>query len=48
METEITMIIIYQWRKAIVEQILASDERNKSQRAARDPSGKVNHLSKAI
>ena len=42
------MIIIYQWRKAIVEQILASDERNKSQRAARDPSRKVNHLKKVI
>ena len=34
--------------KAIVEQILVSEVRNKSKRAVWDPSRKVNHVSKVI
>ena len=47
------MIRISQWRKAFVEQILASEEINKSTKtgvweSVWDPRRKVNHLSKVI
>ena len=50
---ENNMIRIFQWRKTIVEQILASEEINKFKRARLwesvwDPSRKVSHLSKVV
>ena len=40
--------MIMEGGKAIVEQILASEERHKSRRADWDPTRKVNHLSKVV
>ena len=49
METETTTWSEFpNGEKAIVEQIIASEERNKSKRRGCNPSRKVNHLSKVV